>query len=123
MNKIVLPISELTEKEVNVLFSGFAEGCKQNILLDKELTASLIDKGYFSDGVNPDLTFDGKQNIDKYWYECCEVILEEIQKSNDMNDIFANVSNEVNISKYMFNIFIDNLVSIGKITEISKYIK
>lgn len=78
----ILPISELTEYEVKVLFSGFAEGCKLYVLSDNELTVSLINKGYFSDEVNPDLTTGGKQNIDEYWYACSEVILDELNKSD-----------------------------------------
>lgn len=41
----------------------------------------------------------------------------------NMNDVYNNVCNKISISRHLFDVFIDNLVSIGKITEISKYIK
>ena len=122
MLRKVTAIEELSEKEINVLFSGFGDGCRMEVLKDEDLLKSLQEKGYFGNGENADITIEGKQNVDRYWYERSEIILEELSKSNDMESIYINVFNRINITKPLFFTFIDNLVSIGKITEVSRYI-
>jgi len=114
----VKSIGELTHEELLALFSTELVSELQNSKI-----SILQSKGFISKSENPEWTIEGKQLSDKYLYDCCEFILKEMNSSDNIDGVYLDVNKRIDIPRELFNQFLDHLVSIGKITRISSYLR
>lgn len=111
-------IEELSYEELIGLYSSE---------LVKDLTAEnlniLQSLGFVSTENNPEWTKEGKQLSDKYWYNCCEAIFEELKENSDIDNVYLNVSKKIDIPKELFYQFIDDMSANGKLPKVSHLLK
>lgn len=117
-NLKVRTIKELSHEELLALYSTVL--VKDMEEKDRVMLQNL---GFISLGSNPEWTVEGKQLSDKYWYNCSEAILKEIEENTNIVEVYLAVNKKIDISKKLFYRFIDDLVSSGKITQISSLIQ
>jgi hypothetical protein len=114
---IVKPIEDMKNEDIEYLFLSI-----QDLKNNQEAADMLREFGYITEGKDFDWTIEGKQNTDKYWYEVSSYILAEMKACNDLNILNKTINDKVRISRALFNKIVDNLVSIGQVTEITRFI-
>lgn len=110
-------IDELTHEEIHLIFLTGQIG---NLNIYK--VRRLQELGYVTKSEKIDWSIEGKQHSDNYWYKCCELILKEIENTNNIENIYIEVNKVIDVPKKVFLKFVDDLVSIGKINQISSFL-
>ncbi len=114
-------LTDLNEIELTMTFSA-SPAYRVFLGLDKfgkyyDVYQSLINKG-FIDNQSLDSTLEGKQLIDKYYWDCSMVMIELSKVFSTLEELYENTIKLINIPKPLFFKFAYDLVDVGKMRNI-----
>lgn len=111
----ILPIEKLSESEQYAIYTSLLPDMSEDVKV-------LLHKHGYLDYHYSYMWSEGREMMEEYYYDCSQIIIEAFQNAKNLNEVYEEVKASIQISEPLFKIFVDQLVSQGKLKHISNLI-